>query len=114
MQEEARNSTAPTASSAVPSLSNTLLGAAASLFSSGVNSSVVVFDPADHVPYGIGGSSQCVPPAEPRIITVGERAEKAFSRTEILEKMSEIYYLAGEPILLTAEQVEEVAAKSPR
>ena len=47
-------------------------------------------------------------------ITVGESAEEAFSRTVILEEMAEIYYLArmaGEPILLTPEQVEEVATK---
>ena len=47
-------------------------------------------------------------------ITVGERPEEAFSRTVVLEEMAEIYYrtrVAGEPILLSPEQVEEVAAK---
>jgi len=47
-------------------------------------------------------------------ITVGERPEEAFSRTVVLEEMAEIYYrtrIAGEPILLSPEQVEEVAAK---
>ena len=47
-------------------------------------------------------------------ITVGESAEEAFSRTVVLEEMAEIYYrarLAGEPILLTPDQVEDVAAK---
>ncbi len=47
-------------------------------------------------------------------ITVGESAEEAFSRTVILEEMAQIYYqtrLVGEPILLTPEQVEEVANK---
>jgi L-fuculose-phosphate aldolase len=47
-------------------------------------------------------------------ITVGESAEVAFSRTVVLEEMAEVYYqarLAGEPILLSPEQVEEVAAK---
>jgi L-fuculose-phosphate aldolase len=47
-------------------------------------------------------------------ITVGESAEEAFSRTVILEEMARIYYqtrLVGEPILLTPEQVEEVANK---
>ena len=47
-------------------------------------------------------------------ITVGESAEEAFSRTVVLEEMAEIYYRArvvGEPVLLTPEQVEEVAAK---
>lgn len=47
-------------------------------------------------------------------IAVGKSPEEAFSRTVILEEMAEIYYrarLAGEPILLTPDQVEEVAAK---
>ncbi len=47
-------------------------------------------------------------------ITVAESPEKAFARTVTLEEMAEIYYrtrLAGEPILLTDEQVAEVAAK---
>jgi L-fuculose-phosphate aldolase len=47
-------------------------------------------------------------------ITVGESAEEAFSRTVILEEMAQIYYqtrAAGEPILLSPEQVEEVATK---
>jgi L-fuculose-phosphate aldolase len=47
-------------------------------------------------------------------ITVGESPEEAFSRTVVLEEMAQIYYRArvvGQPILLTEEQVEEVAAK---
>lgn len=43
-----------------------------------------------------------------------QSAEEAFSRTEILGEMAEIYYrirIAAHPILLTPEQVEEVAAK---
>jgi L-fuculose-phosphate aldolase len=47
-------------------------------------------------------------------ITVGESAEETFSRTVILEEMAQIYYqtrVAGEPILLSPEQVEEVATK---
>ncbi|MGH3148022.1 MAG: class II aldolase/adducin family protein [Rubrobacter sp.] len=47
-------------------------------------------------------------------ITVGERPGEAFSRTVVLEEMAEIYYrtrIAGGPILLPPEQVEEVAAK---
>lgn len=47
-------------------------------------------------------------------ITVGASAEEAFSRTVVLEEMAEVYYrarLAGEPVLLSPEQVEEVAAK---
>ncbi len=47
-------------------------------------------------------------------ITVGQSPEEAFSRTVVLEEMAEIYYrarVAGEPILLSPEQVEEVANK---
>jgi len=47
-------------------------------------------------------------------ITVGGRPEEAFSRTVVLEEMAEIYYrakVAGEPVLLSPEQVEEVATK---
>lgn len=47
-------------------------------------------------------------------IAVGESAEEAFSRTMILEEMAQIYYqtrIAGEPKLLSSQQVEEVAAK---
>ncbi|CAA9448171.1 MAG: Ribulose-5-phosphate 4-epimerase and related epimerases and aldolases [uncultured Rubrobacteraceae bacterium] len=47
-------------------------------------------------------------------ITVGESAEQASSRAVTLEEMAEIYYyarLAGEPILLTPEQLKEVAIK---
>jgi L-fuculose-phosphate aldolase len=47
-------------------------------------------------------------------ITVGGSPEEAFSRTVILEEMAQIYYqtrVVGEPILLSPEQVEEVASK---
>jgi L-fuculose-phosphate aldolase len=47
-------------------------------------------------------------------ITVGESAEEAFSRTVVLEEMAEVYYrarLAGAPVFLSPEQVEEVATK---
>ena len=47
-------------------------------------------------------------------ITVGDSPQKAFSRTVVLEEMAEIYYrtrVVGEPVLLTPEQVEEVAGK---
>jgi L-fuculose-phosphate aldolase len=47
-------------------------------------------------------------------ITVGDRPEEAFSRTVVLEEMAEIYYrtrAVGEPVLLSPEQVDEVAAK---
>lgn len=47
-------------------------------------------------------------------ITVGASPEEAFSRTAILEEMAQLYYqtrVVGEPILLSPEQVEEVASK---
>ena len=47
-------------------------------------------------------------------ITVAEGPGEAYSRTEILEEMAELYYrtrLAGGPLLLTEEQISEVAAK---
>lgn len=50
-------------------------------------------------------------------ITVGKSPEEALSRTVVLEEMALIYYqarLTGEPIILTPEQVNEVAAKISR
>jgi L-fuculose-phosphate aldolase len=47
-------------------------------------------------------------------IAVGESPDEAFSRSVVLEEMAQIYYqvrTVGQPILLTDEQVEEVAAK---
>ncbi len=47
-------------------------------------------------------------------ITVGDSPGAAFSRTVVLEEMAEVYYrtrVAGEPVLLTPEQIEDVAAK---
>ena len=47
-------------------------------------------------------------------ITVGESPGKAFSRTVTLEEMAEVYYrtrIAGGPVLLSPNQIEEVAAK---
>jgi L-fuculose-phosphate aldolase len=47
-------------------------------------------------------------------IAVGETVSQAYAVTEILEEMSEIYYrtkLAGEPILLSPEQVSDTRAK---
>lgn len=47
-------------------------------------------------------------------ITIGDNPSKAFSLTEVLEDMAELYYrtkLAGEPILLDDEQMSEVHAK---
>jgi L-fuculose-phosphate aldolase len=47
-------------------------------------------------------------------IAVGASVSEAYSRTELLEEMAEIYYhakLAGEPVILTPEQMAEVSAK---
>lgn len=47
-------------------------------------------------------------------ICVGASVSEAYSRTELLEQMAEIYYrarTAGEPITLTAGEIAEVAAK---
>ncbi len=47
-------------------------------------------------------------------IAVGGTASEAYSRAEILEEMAEVYYrakLAGEPVLLTPEQINEASAK---
>jgi L-fuculose-phosphate aldolase len=47
-------------------------------------------------------------------IAVGASVGEAYSRTELLEEMAEVYYrarLAGEPVLLTPEQIAEVSAK---
>jgi L-fuculose-phosphate aldolase len=47
-------------------------------------------------------------------IAVGASVSEAYSRTELLEEMAEIFYrarVAGEPVLLTTEQLAEVSAK---
>jgi L-fuculose-phosphate aldolase len=47
-------------------------------------------------------------------IAVGATVSEAYSRSELLEQMAEIYYRArtdGEPVVLTAEEMAEVAAK---
>ena len=47
-------------------------------------------------------------------ISVGNSLSEAYSRTELLEQMAEIYYrarTAGEPVLLTSDEMAEVAAK---
>ena len=47
-------------------------------------------------------------------ISVGTTLGEAYSRTELLEQMAEIYYrarTAGEPVLLTSDEMAEVAAK---
>ena len=69
---------------------------------------------ADHAANALGGSHYACLLRTHGTIAVGESAEKAFSRTVVLEEMAEVYYrarLAGELILLTPEEVDEVAAK---
>ena len=47
-------------------------------------------------------------------ISVGATVSEAYSRTELLEQMAEIYYrarAAGEPVVLSADERTEVAAK---
>jgi L-fuculose-phosphate aldolase len=47
-------------------------------------------------------------------IAVGASVSEAYSRTELLEEMAEIFYrarLAGDPVLLTPQQISEVSAK---
>src|SRR5215212_12098375 len=47
-------------------------------------------------------------------ISVGATVSEAYSRTELLEQMAEIYYrarAAGEPVVLSADEMAEVAAK---
>ncbi len=47
-------------------------------------------------------------------ISVGTTLGEAYARAELLEQMAEIYYrarTAGEPVLLTADEMAEVAAK---
>lgn len=47
-------------------------------------------------------------------ICVGASASEAYARTEVLEEMAELYYrarTAGDPVLLTREQLAEVSAR---
>ena len=49
-------------------------------------------------------------------IAVGGTVGEAYSRTELLEEMAQIYHhatVAGEPVFLTPEQMAEVVAKIP-
>jgi L-fuculose-phosphate aldolase len=69
---------------------------------------------ANHAANALGESHNACLLANHGTIAVGQSAEKAFSRTVVLEEMAEVYYrarLAGEPGLLNPEEVAEVAAK---
>ncbi len=69
---------------------------------------------ADHAGEALGETRKACLLRNHGTITVGESPGEAFSRTVVLEEMAEIYYrtrIAGGPVLLSPEQVEEVAAK---
>jgi len=62
----------------------------------------------------LGGSHGACLLSNHGTIAVGASVSEAYSRTELLEEMAEIFYrarLAGDPILLTPEQISEVSAK---
>ena len=69
---------------------------------------------ADYAAEALGESRNACLLQNHGTITVGDSPEEAFSRTVVLEEMAEIYYrtrVAGGPVLLAPEQVEDVAAK---
>jgi L-fuculose-phosphate aldolase len=62
----------------------------------------------------LGGSHAACLLSNHGTIAVGETVGGAYSRTELLEEMAELYYrarTAGEPVVLIPEQMAEVAAK---
>ena len=62
----------------------------------------------------LGGSHGACLLSNHGTIAVGASVSEAYSRTQLLEEMAEVYYrakLAGEPVLLTPEQLAEVSAK---
>jgi L-fuculose-phosphate aldolase len=62
----------------------------------------------------LGGSHRACLLRNHGTTAVGSSVSEAYSRTEVLEETAEIYYrtrLSGEPIILTPEQMAEVAAK---
>jgi L-fuculose-phosphate aldolase len=69
---------------------------------------------ADYAAEALGESRNACLLQNHGTITVGDSPEEAFSRTVVLEEMAEIYYrtrVAGGPVLLAPEQVEDVATK---
>jgi L-fuculose-phosphate aldolase len=69
---------------------------------------------ARHAGEALGDSHQACLLRNHGTLAVGRTASEAYWRTEILEEMAEVYYrarLAGEPMPLTAEQIEEVSVK---
>ena len=71
-------------------------------------------DLAENVARALGSAHRACLLRNHGTIAVGSTAGEAFSRTELLEQMAELYYrarTAGEPVILTAEEVAEVTAK---
>lgn len=69
---------------------------------------------ARYVSDALGGSHHACLLQNHGAVAVGETASEAYSRADILEEMADIYYhasLAGEPVLLTPDQVNETSAK---
>jgi len=69
---------------------------------------------ARHAADALGGSHRACLLQNHGTITVGDGPKKAFGLTVVLEDMAGLYYrasLAGDPILLTDEQMAEVQAK---
>ena len=62
----------------------------------------------------LGGSHHACLLRNHGTIAVGGTVSEAYSRAEILEEMAEVYYrarVAGEPVLLTSEQINEASAR---
>ena len=69
---------------------------------------------ARHAGKALGGSHKACLLRNHGTIAVGESPGEALARAVVLEEMAEIYYrarVAGEPVLLTDEQVADVATK---
>jgi L-fuculose-phosphate aldolase len=71
-------------------------------------------EPARNAAQALGDSHRACLLRNHGTIAVGASVSEAYARTELLEEMAEIYYrakLAGEPMLLTPQQMAEVSAK---
>lgn len=71
-------------------------------------------DLAENVARALGSAHRACLLRNHGTIVVGPTVGEAFSNTELLEQMAELYYRArttGEPVVLTAEEMAEVTAK---
>jgi L-fuculose-phosphate aldolase len=71
-------------------------------------------DLAENVARALGSAHRACLLRNHGTIAVGSTAGEAFSRTELLEQMAELYYrarTAGEPVILTTEEMAEVTAR---